>query len=71
MFLSMCLLILGIVLMVMAYFLPNKPPMNDILAIAGVIASVIGLILIAVGGVTVVHDDTPDPVTTTTSVAPG
>lgn len=74
MFLITCLLILGIVLMVMAYFLPNRPPMNDILAVAGVIAAVIGLILLAVGGVTAVRDDTPDTTDTTvtsTTVAPG
>lgn len=56
------LIVLGLVLMAMAYFLPNRPPMNDILAVAGVIAAAVGLVLLAVGGTIAVdvkdhHDD--------------
>lgn len=45
----MWFIILGIVLLVAAYFLPNIPPWNNILALAGVIAASLGLILLAVG----------------------
>ena len=45
----MWFIVLGLVLLAAAYFLPDRPPMNDILAGAGVIAASLGLILLAVG----------------------
>ena len=49
----MFLLIVALVIVVAAYFLPDRQPFNDIIAVVGVICAIISLVLIATGKVVV------------------
>ena len=49
----MFLLIIALLLLAAASLLPDRPPINDIVGIAGVVCGVIGLVLIATNTVVV------------------
>lgn len=69
---SLFFIILGTCLLVAGYFLPNRPPSNNILGVTGCICFVLGLLLLVLD--TAGHpvlDTVKTPVTTTTTPPPG
>jgi hypothetical protein len=53
----MIFLIVAVVLLAVAYFLPTRGRLNDILAVAGVICGIVGVIMLFAGTMVVTPID--------------